>query len=30
MYWDGEWNVSGEIEEAWNRRMAVIMELPQL
>jgi hypothetical protein len=30
MCWDGEWNGSEELEEAWNRRMAVIMEKLQL
>jgi hypothetical protein len=30
MCWDGEWNGSEEFEEAWNRRMAVIMEKLQL
>jgi hypothetical protein len=30
MCWDGEWNGSEEFEEAWNRRMAVIMEKLQM
>jgi hypothetical protein len=27
---DGEWNGSEEFEEAWNRRMVVIMEKLQM
>jgi hypothetical protein len=26
MCWDGEWNGTEGVEEAWNRRMAVNME----
>jgi hypothetical protein len=26
MCWGGEWNGSEDYEEAWNRRMVVIME----
>jgi hypothetical protein len=30
MCWNGEGNGSEECEEAWNRRMAVIMEKLQM